>query len=574
MAWITGVRARMVGPVLVAIVPLVVIYLVQTADLRDQAELDATADGLRLSRMAANSVASELDETRSLLTTATRGLVTPSTSSCTVPVDDIRALQSGTIDALVIDGAGTVICSSVPASIGLDLGDRAPVVAAAAQGGFAAGPEFAGDLSPTPALLAVLPVEGIAPVAQVATLIDPTGTIATFVAEVGLSADAAVSLVDSEGRVLSSTSADDPAGEVVPMEPLVDQLATGAVEGTATAEGADGVERIYGYADVDATNQSVYAIVGLPTEAAFAPIARELRIDILALTLVGSLAILLALVLSEASVVRPVGDVIETVRRIGGGDLGARTTRRAARGEIGDLARSIDDMAEGLQVRERSLRVAAAERERLLDELLSAEEEERRRIASDIHDDTIQMMAAAGLEVGTLRRALAVADADQSLRDKAETVERSVYDAVRRLRHLMFELEPPRSDDGLQAGIERYLAAVLSSTPVVVEVDVDGATEPAGVTREVMYRNIREAAINATRHGDARRVTVSVRSEDDGLGVRVVDDGHGFDATRPPPAGHLGVVTMRRRTESLAGTFSIESAPGDGTMVSFWLPAE
>jgi signal transduction histidine kinase len=324
---------------------------------------------------------------------------------------------------------------------------------------------------------------------------------------------------------------------------------------------------------VAATQQSVFAIVGIPTEAAFAASDRELRTDLLAGAAVGGIALIIALLLSEASVARPLRMVVATVRRLGHGDLEARTGPVAGGSEINELAHSVDDMAGDLQARDQSLREASEEREHLLGELLNAQEDERRRIASDIHDDTIQTMIAAGLEVQLLRQDLAGGGAaGDDTEGRARDVERTIQGSVGRLRHLMFELEPPHSEEGLEASIELYLDAVLAATSVVVEVISDGAQEPSGAARQVMYRNIREAAVNAVRHGGASRVTVELHAEEGGLAVDVTDDGSGFDSSVEPPMGHHGLRTIQRRTEALSGRFRVDSAPDRGTTLSFWLP--
>jgi two-component system sensor histidine kinase UhpB len=107
---------------------------------------------------------------------------------------------------------------------------------------------------------------------------------------------------------------------------------------------------------------------------------------------------------------------------------------------------------------------------------------------------------------------------------------------------------------------------------VDIVVQADGATEPEEVARHVLYRNIREAALNAVRHGGADRLDVSVRAQDGGILVTIEDNGSGFDASQAPPAGHHGVRTMRERTLALGGRFDIEAQPGQGATVRFWLP--
>jgi two-component system sensor histidine kinase UhpB len=90
--------------------------------------------------------------------------------------------------------------------------------------------------------------------------------------------------------------------------------------------------------------------------------------------------------------------------------------------------------------------------------------------------------------------------------------------------------------------------------------------------RQVVFRNVREATLNAATHGAARRVTVVVEERRGGLRVDVTDDGVGFEPDPRGWPGHQGVRTMRHRAEALGGWFELRSVAGTGTRVSFWLP--
>ena len=238
-----------------------------------------------------------------------------------------------------------------------------------------------------------------------------------------------------------------------------------------------------------------------------------------------------------------------------------------------------------VQVRERTaalrasvdrLRVLSEQRERLLHRLVTAQEEERRRVAADIHDDTIQTMVALGLRIELARRKatdpMLVAELDRSL----ETARAATLG----LRQLLFQLHPAILDrDGLQAAlrgeVERVRETATSGGEPVVELVGSLEEEPPLEPRTTLFRIAQEALTNARRHAGASRIRIELASADGGVRLSIVDDGRGMDpeiARRPRP-GHLGLVSMRERAELAGGTFSVTSAPGEGTSVEVWIPA-
>ncbi|MCU0506029.1 MAG: response regulator [Chloroflexi bacterium] len=234
-----------------------------------------------------------------------------------------------------------------------------------------------------------------------------------------------------------------------------------------------------------------------------------------------------------------------------------------------------------VQVRERTaalreslerLRVLSAQRERLVRQLVTAQEEERRRVAADIHDDTIQTMVALGLRVELARRKATDPELQAELDRSLETVRT----ATRGLRELLFRLHPAVLDrDGLQAALRAEVGRrdEEESTPVV---ELTGAIreEPGLETRTTLFRIAQEAIGNARRHSGATSIAVHLAETDGGIELRVTDDGRGMDPdlARHPRHGHLGLVAMRERAELAGGRFSVTSHPGAGTTIEAWLP--
>jgi signal transduction histidine kinase len=221
--------------------------------------------------------------------------------------------------------------------------------------------------------------------------------------------------------------------------------------------------------------------------------------------------------------------------------------------------------------------VLVEEREGSLERLIHVEEFERRHIARDIHDDTIAAMTAVTFECARLRELLT----DDSEIEIADRIARTVEAAADRLRSLVFQLEPQiLHDEGLGAAIRVLLDDLRSVTDIDCRLDDRTGQETRGraesaATRIVAFRVAREVLANVRMHARAHMVHVAVSSSLRGVNVRIGDDGVGFDpaASGASRIGHLGLSSMQERVEEAGGTFRVDSCPGLGTTVSFWIPS-
>jgi PAS domain S-box-containing protein len=220
---------------------------------------------------------------------------------------------------------------------------------------------------------------------------------------------------------------------------------------------------------------------------------------------------------------------------------------------------------------EEAVRQSEALARRLFVRLLQAQEEERARVAGDIHDDSIQVMTAVGMRL----EAMIARRTDESQRAQLAELGGSVTEAIARLRQLLFELRPRILDEeGLSAALATYLGTLADETGLEVRLEGDLAAEPPRELRLVLYRIAQEALVNVRKHARAYSVSVHLADADGGYRLRVVDDGVGFlvEGVRPQP-GHLGLSSMRERAEMAGGWFRVESAAGRGTSVELWVPA-
>lgn len=213
-----------------------------------------------------------------------------------------------------------------------------------------------------------------------------------------------------------------------------------------------------------------------------------------------------------------------------------------------------------------ALRRSEGERRALVQQLVRASEEERARLAGDVHDDSVQAMTAVGMRLETLKRRLV----DQERVAEVDQLQTTVSDAVSRLRRLLFELRPPALD---QHGVAAALRELLDRLEVRSRLEASGFEEPPDELRTILYRVAQESLANIRKHAGASNVTVELESDTQGWRVRVTDDGAGF---APEEAGadptHMGLASMRERAEMGAGRCTITSAPGAGTTVEVFLP--
>jgi PAS domain S-box-containing protein len=216
------------------------------------------------------------------------------------------------------------------------------------------------------------------------------------------------------------------------------------------------------------------------------------------------------------------------------------------------------------------IELRAAERKSLqsLAALVTAAEEERSRIATELHDDTVSDLTAVLIHVRMQMRR------DPSL----EPFERVLSAALERTRRLMFELRPHvLAHEGLQAAIEQTVRHSPIQHPWQSEVQIE-VPRQSDTIEALAYRAIRELVLNARKHSRADTITVQGRERDGVLEFVVEDDGVGFDQqdvrNREGAFLHIGLATTRERIELAGGSFDVASAPGQGARFTITLPAQ
>ncbi len=248
--------------------------------------------------------------------------------------------------------------------------------------------------------------------------------------------------------------------------------------------------------------------------------------------------------------------------------LEARTMQAEMLDQAGRLERVVEERTADLRESLSDLRRVDEDRRRLLASLVDAQELERQRLAADISEDPIQKMTALAIDLETLQSRLRDPESKEALTGSVDAA-RGMID---HLRNLLFLLRPPALDqEGLAAAISQLLERVGRDTGIKHHVYAALASEPDSDVRAIAYRITQEAVTNVGKHAHAQRIEIDLESKEDGVYVKIEDDGVG---PQPDAAGRpgLGLSVMSERAQIGGGWWRFGPAAGRGTAVEFWLP--
>lgn len=248
-------------------------------------------------------------------------------------------------------------------------------------------------------------------------------------------------------------------------------------------------------------------------------------------------------------------------REVGVLDLAARQRSRAERHRL-------ERVAEQASVAVHSV-LATREARRSRQLVVAAREEERRRLRWDLHDGVAPLLAGLALQAETARD---LVDTDPgTTRVILDRLVPNLTAAVGDVRAIVHELRPPALDELGLAGAVRELAARFDRPVQRVEVIVDDVDGLSAAVDLAAYRIVAEGLNNAVRHARAARIEVRLARAEDGLVVRIADDGRGLPAVA---GGGVGLDSMRARADEMGGRFDVTAAAGGGTVVTAILPLE
>ncbi|MDB5788273.1 response regulator [Caballeronia mineralivorans] len=240
-------------------------------------------------------------------------------------------------------------------------------------------------------------------------------------------------------------------------------------------------------------------------------------------------------------------------------------------GQSWGIVGTVQDITERKRTEEELL--ASREQLRELSAYLEAiREEERRRIALEIHDELGQLLTALKMDVALLKmRVVPDAEATRKIDDIRELVEKTIW----MVRNVASHLRPAALNFGIVSALEWLAEDFSRRNGMPCQLVVRGG-EPslADAHATAVFRIVQESLTNVSRHAGASRVAVTLVSSDVALDLRVSDDGQGFDLESAQGGYSYGLLGMSERARLIGGTLQIDSAPGAGTMVSINLPLD
>jgi two-component system sensor histidine kinase DegS len=205
--------------------------------------------------------------------------------------------------------------------------------------------------------------------------------------------------------------------------------------------------------------------------------------------------------------------------------------------------------------------------------MVQAQEAERQRLARQMHDGPAQALSNFILQTEIAMRLF---DLDQEkARDELNNLKLSATKTFQKVRDFIFDLRPMMLDDlGLMPTLKRYIEAYADQPSMDVRLSITGTERRLESYLEVMvFRAIQEILTNAIRHSQASQVKVQVDMSDTNVRVTVDDNGKGFDVDTLDEKSNLGLKVIRDRVEMLGGFMEVDSVSGQGTRVTFQLPA-
>jgi signal transduction histidine kinase len=268
---------------------------------------------------------------------------------------------------------------------------------------------------------------------------------------------------------------------------------------------------------------------------------------------------------------RPIQHLVEVADRIRLNDFGAEA-EILADDEIGRLGRTFNQMSASL----REYRSEVEEKERvrlaLLERLVHVQEEERKSISRELHDEVGQSLSAALLSIHQNCKYMSLPG------NVCQEMEQRIHELIDDVHSLAWQMRPPILDDyGVSSALQRYLGNVSEQAGLEIDYQASPATGMGTLPSQVeltLYRVAQEAIQNVVRHARANRASVVLLRQDHSLTLLVEDDGCGFEVDKKPADGgiHLGLLGLQERVTLCQGSVTIESAPGSGTTIQIRIP--
>ncbi len=313
-----------------------------------------------------------------------------------------------------------------------------------------------------------------------------------------------------------------------------------------------------------------------------APLAAELRESVLWSVGVILVALIVVNIAMSRLIVRRLEGVALALARFGRGQIDPPLPADS-QDEIGQLAAAFNDMRQRIQNEEaenralsEGLRRESGQRYELLKRLITAQEEERRRVARDLHDELGQGLGGLAFSLEAIERLWD--SSPEVAREQLRQTRALVAETTNLAYDLILALRPSALDDlGLNPALRAHAERALKDTGIQLQIDSRRLTRRLPPEIEVaLFRAFQEALTNIVRHAQARRVSISLAAPNGSFEGEIADDGRGFDLREARSNGDgprgLGLLGMQERVAQCGGQLQIFTAPGAGTRIRIHIP--
>jgi signal transduction histidine kinase len=323
----------------------------------------------------------------------------------------------------------------------------------------------------------------------------------------------------------------------------------------------------------------IILVTSIPSKIAFATANRALARNLSLLAVATLLALLFVWKGSEVFILRQVRAMTAASRRLAGGDLTARIGPVEGEDELSRLARAFDEMAAALenlheveQQAAEKIRQSREQLRHLANHLQKVREEERTRIARELHDQFGQTLSVLKMDLAWLAKHLP--GPDQSLQAKLDAMGAVIDATLQVLHRVCTELRPVILDDfGLAAAIQWQTEDFQGRTGIACSVILD--TEADKLTQDestALFRIFQETLTNTLRHASATEISVRLWEEDARLMLEIADNGKGIANTEISSPTSLGLIGMRERVYGINGSIQFTGIQDKGTRVTVAIP--
>lgn len=608
------IRARVLAVVLLTMLPAFILIIFNTIDERQRA-IELTRQGaLSTVRLIAAQQSQLIANTRQVMEViaGAEGLSNSDPATCETYLNRIFQSTQGYRGLSVARPNGDVYCMapSRPMTQTLNTAHRSYFQKVLATQDFAIGDFQVGAITGTPNISFGYPIlrpdGAVGGVVWAAWSIERLNDLAQ---NWQLPPGTSVVLMDSQGTVVTRFPQwQDWVGKQFLDRPLFQHMQA-KTEGTVRIPGLDDVDRWFAFTTVsadpanpsgvvDPSSSVLYLAAGYSDAVFMEDVNGRLLLSLSALGLLSVLGLTIAYGMTDWMIGRRAREMMVITRELQRGNWAAHTNMTLQDGELGELGRTLDEMADALQQRDASLQIINAELEervtirtgelaaanrqlqasqdelrRLSQDLLDLSEQERARVAEDVSERLGQGLTGIRMDLSLSQRQLALgrdADALSHLKAAIATLDGIILAA----REIAGGLRPSVLDDfGLSAAVEGQLAEFQQRTGIAPQ--LDAAVAEARLSKAVTtaaFRVLQEALTNVALHAYASTVQVHLHTENATLTLIVQDNGRGFqpgDLLKPQAMGVLG---MRERAVQLGGALSVVAAPAKGTTLTLILP--